>query len=344
MTAQKDLKKRIRARMARTGESYTAAREHVLRAREETNDATPCDETVEAALLKVNERSARVRVLGQKSELTLRGSGITLAAPGQIATVKLTKRWTWRGDDYASGSVEGVRTDVSRLGLTPLPLVELGSDDFAEHEDGYGRDPRLAALWERHAGRLRPAVELDAIAWEGRRAAESEDFDDTPVSDAAELWAEGERSEARELLMEVLGDDLRCIDAHAHLGNWVSERSPKGALVHYEIGIGIAELSLRDAPRDCVLPWSAMYNRPLLRCLDGLGYALWRLDRRAEAAAAFERVCALNPLDHQGARFAWLAVSSGERWEDFAAREDERDEWTDDEDLDHDLKGLDLLH
>ncbi len=32
------------------------------------------------------------------------------------------KRWTWRGDAYASGRVESARTDVTMLGLEPLPL------------------------------------------------------------------------------------------------------------------------------------------------------------------------------------------------------------------------------
>ena len=318
MTAHKDLKKRIRARMARTGERYAAAREHVLREREESEDGVAVDEIVEAAVLKVNERSARVRVLGASDELTVRAPELAFVAPGQIATLRLIKRWTWRGDAYASGQLIDVKTDIARLRLTPLPLEVVGPQSFSEHELGNGEDEALAALWARHTGRPRIAVELDIIAWEGPRAAESDDFDDTPISDAAELWSDGEHEEARALVMEVLAEDLRCIDGHAHLGNWMLDRDPKRALVHYEIGIAIGELSLRAAPDDYVLPWGLLYNRPFLRCLNGQGLALWKLGRVEEAAATFERMCALDPNDDQGARFCWSAVRAGERWEDFA--------------------------
>lgn len=252
MTAHKDLKKRIRARMARTGERYAAAREHLLREREQAQDGVAVDEVVQAAVLKVSERSARVRVLGQTDELTVRAPELACVAPAQIATLRLTKRWTWRGDAYASGQLIDVKTDIARLGLTPLPLEIVRPEDFSDHELGYGEDEALAALWARHTGRPRIAVELDIIAWEGPRAAESDDFDDTPISDAAELWAGGEHEEARALVMEVLAEDLRCIDGHAHLGNWMFDRDPKRALVHYEIGIAIGELSLRAAPHDFV--------------------------------------------------------------------------------------------
>ena len=56
--------------------------------------------------------------------------------------------------------------------------------------------------------------------------------------------AVGDYAGATRLLMDILCQDLRCIDAHAHLGNWELERSPARAMVHYEIGIRIGELSL----------------------------------------------------------------------------------------------------
>ena len=139
MTTQKDLKKRIRARMDRTGERYTTARTHVLREQGEM-DGVAVDEVVEAAVLKSNARSARVRVLGQTEELTVRASELAFVAPGQIVTLKLSKRWTWRGDEYASGRLLDVATNVARLGLTPLPLSSCGLHDFDVGEHGYGED------------------------------------------------------------------------------------------------------------------------------------------------------------------------------------------------------------
>jgi hypothetical protein len=68
----------------------------------------------------------------------------------------------------------------------------------------------------------------------------------------AELAAAGDPEGARKILMAVLATDLCCIDAHAHLGNLEFEPSPERAIVHYEIGIRIAELSLRALQSECV--------------------------------------------------------------------------------------------
>ena len=131
----------------------------------------------------------------------------------------------------------------------------------------------------------------------------------------------GDLDAARELLMETLGADLRCIDAHAHLGNLVFDRSPERAMLHYEIGIRIGELSL-PAGFDGLLVWGRIYNRPFLRCLHGYGLCLWRLGRLTEAEQVFERILALNPNDNQGVRFCWNDVRQGRAWEEMRARED----------------------
>jgi hypothetical protein len=47
--------------------------------------------------------------------------------------------------------------------------------------------------------------------------------------------------------------DLRCLDAHAHLGNFVFDHSPEEALRHYEVGLRMGELSL-DNGFEGVLP------------------------------------------------------------------------------------------
>lgn len=107
------------------------------------------------------------------------------------------------------------------------------------------------------------------------------DPEDNPTCDAAELVEKGDIEGARELLMDALLHDLRCIDAHAHLGSLAFDQSPKRAMAHYEIGIRIGELSL---PRDFhgVLVWGRLYNRPFLRCLHGFGLlpVASRADRR----------------------------------------------------------------
>lgn len=321
MTKQSDWKARIRARMAKTGESYAAARAAMLRGRPENAAATAAGEpeTIEAVVLKINDGSARVRVLGESGELTVRvgGVGFERTAPGQIATLRLDRRWTWHGDPYASGTVHAVRTDLAKLGLEPLPVEDHGYDDPAEWAEPNGEEQPWSVLWDRWTGRPRRSFELHAIAWKGRAAFESNDPEDAPIAEASELRETGDEESAYSIVMDVLGDDLRCLDAHAHLGNWMLDRSPARAMVHYEIGVGIGELSLKGLGEDLMLPWAALYNRPFLRCLHGQGLAAWRLGRMDEAERVFARIYALNPNDNQGVRFCWHAVREGTRWEDF---------------------------
>jgi hypothetical protein len=130
MTKQRDLKKLIRQRQVKTGEAYTTARLHVLGGNSEPL-GTPTDDgqaepplRVEAVVLKVSDQSARVRIFGETEQVTLRTSGYDAwnIVPRQIATVHVGRRWTWRGDPYASGKIESARVDIPKLGLDPLPL------------------------------------------------------------------------------------------------------------------------------------------------------------------------------------------------------------------------------
>ncbi len=319
MTAKKDLKKIIRDRQKKTGESYTAARAHVIRDRSEipknATDAAPVQ--VEAVVLKVNARSARIRIVGEDEQITFRSPDLLRIVPGQVAHVVLEKHWTWRGDQYATGRVQDVGIDIAKLGLDPLPLEGGELDDVARYCDPYELPDPYAPLWKQLTAKPRPSFEFDGIAWGAFPGLEP---DENPTCDAAELAEAGDLTAARELLMDVLCEDLRCIDAHAHLGNWVFERAPARALAHYEIGIRIGELSL-PPNFDGLLVWGRIYNRPFLRCLHGYGLSLWRLGRLEEARAVFERVLSLNPADHQGVRFCRYDVRRGRSWDEMQERE-----------------------
>jgi tetratricopeptide (TPR) repeat protein len=314
MTAQSDLKNIVRERQQKTGESYTTARRHVMRARAALlglPEATPSpapDPHVDAVVLKVNERSARVRILGEAAEVTFRSSDACDLVPGHIATLKLTKRWTWRGDAYANGSVASTVLDVARLGLVALPLEDGDLLDAREIYEPHRAPDPYAPLWRKLTSRPRPAFQFDPIAW---GAFPGEDAEESAACRASELLGAGDEDGARELLMDVLHRDLRCIDAHGHLGNLEFDRNPDGALLHYEVGIAIGELSL---PRgfDGFLPWNRLYNRPFLRCLHGYALCLWRLGRAREAQLVFERILSLNPNDNQGVRVCWALP--GLRW------------------------------
>lgn len=117
------------------------------------------------------------------------------------------------------------------------------------------------------------------------------------------------------LLMDLCHADLRCLDAHSHLGNLAFDRWPEHAIHHYEAGLRIGELSF-DASFDGVLPWGLIDNRPFLRCLHGYGLCLWRLRRFDEAARIFDRMLRLNPFDNQGVRFVAGSVRKKKKWED----------------------------
>lgn len=122
--------------------------------------------------------------------------------------------------------------------------------------------------------------------------------------------------------MKLCDADLRCLDAHAHLGNFVFDHRPKEAIRHYEAGVRIGELSLGPA-FDGLLPWGHVDNRPFLRCMHGFGVCLWRLGRFDEAEGVFDRMLWLNPSDNLGlgVRFLVDEMRSRKRWED---RRDER--------------------
>ena len=107
--------------------------------------------------------------------------------------------------------------------------------------------------------------------------------------------------------------DLRCLDVHAHLGNFIFDSLPEKAILHYNVGMKIGELSL---PKDFngVLLWAHIDNRPFFRCLHGYGLCLWRLGRFKEAEKVFERMLWLNPPDNQGARFTIYLVKDKKPW------------------------------
>lgn len=327
MTAHRDFKNIIRERQAKTGESYTAARRHVARARAEllglaADESTGvAKERADAVVIKVNDRSARVRVLGEDGEITFRSSDACDLVPGHIATLVVKKRWTWKGDAYASGDVESSKLDVARLGLTPLAFTGGDLVNLRKVYEPYRAPDPYAPLWRRFTAKPRPAFEFEPLAW---GAFPGDEPGENDVCDAAELAQAGDEEGARTLLMDILHRDLRCIDAHAHLGNLEFDRNPAGALLHYEVGIAIGELSVPKG-FDGLIIWGRIYNRPFLRCLHGAALCLWRLGRAVEAQIIFERILALNPNDNQGVRFLWNDLLQGRSWEEMNARDDEEE-------------------
>ena len=117
------------------------------------------------------------------------------------------------------------------------------------------------------------------------------------------------------VLQKCMASDLRCLDAHAHLGNLLFDRDPARALRHYHVGVALGELTV-PADTTAVLPWAMTDNRPFLRCLHGVALSLWKLGQHAAAAAMMDRVLWLCPSDNLGVRFIIEAVLRGEPWTD----------------------------
>lgn len=269
------------------------------------------DKPVDMIVLAVRQNALRCRLLETSREITFRCRGVWRVVPGEIITVRADRQWRYGGHSYLTGDLKSSRLDAEALGLVPLDLFEQGTWDPAEQywgEEGEPLEDWAVPLVERGP---RPQFEMEQVV-PGRVLS---DPDDDPILRAVELGAAGRLGEARRLLMDLLAADLRCLDAHAHLGTHVFEHDPRQAFQHYSAGVRIGERSL-GVGFDGVLPWGLIDNRPFMRCLHGFGLCLWRLGRLGEAATVFERLLWLNPSDNQGARFLNPAVRAGEPWED----------------------------
>ena len=271
---------------------------------------------IELVVLSIKERAARCRLSGTDRVISLRASRLWDIVPGEIAVVKPRKQWSYAGHPYLSGEIESARLDVAALGLMPLKLEDQGLWTPDEHY--WGEEDEPIEEWAKPiiARGPRPTFEVEQIV-PGR---DPDDFDSDPICESNDLKDAGDGAAAYKILMELCHADLRCLDAHAHLGNFVFDNRPKDAIRHYDVGVRIGELSLAS-DFDGLLPWGHIDNRPFLRCMQGFGLCLWRLKQFEEAERIFDRMLWLNPSDNQGVRFLIDEVRAKTAWED---REEER--------------------
>jgi len=273
--------------------------------------AVELDGPVELVVMSVKQMAARCRLLGGDRTFTLRAGGRWDVVPGEIAVVRPAKQWTYAGNPYLSGVLESTRLDAGALGLVPLRLKERGLWNPAEHY--WGEDDEPIEEWAKPviARGPRPQFEMEQVL----PGADSGDPFSDPIGESNDRKDSGDGAGAYKLLMDLCQSDLRCLDAHSHLGNFAFDHRPEDAIRHYEAGFRIGELSLGDA-FDGLLPWGRIDNRPFLRCMHGFGLCLWRLKRFEEAGRIFDRMLWLNPSDNQGVRFLVDQVRAKDAWED----------------------------
>lgn len=284
-------------------------------ARQSRSAALQLDVKVELAVLSVTRKVARCRLLDSVQVVTLRARRLWEVVPGEIAVVKPGKQWKYGGQLHLAGPIESARMDAAALGLVPLKIEDRGPWEPSEHYWGEADEP--IENWAK-----------PIIAWGRRRefemeqvlpGADSSDLSSDPIIESNERKESGDIDGAHRILVDLCRADLRCLDAHAHLGNLVFDGRPKGAIRHYEAGFRIGELSLGEG-FDGLLPWSRIDNRPFLRCMHGYGLCLWRLGRFGEAARIFDRMLWLNPSDNQGVRFLIDEVRAKIRWKNSRNR------------------------
>ena len=282
-----------------------------MRQHKATAEDLDLSQPIELVALSVKERGARCRLLGSHRVITLRASGLWDVVPGEIVTVKPRKQWRYSGHPYLSGEIGSSRLDVRALGLEPLRLEDRGTWDPKEHYWGEEDDPIEEWIKPIIAHGPRPDIVMEQVL----PGADPDDPFADPITECNDRHDAGDRLGAERTLMELCQSDLRCLDAHAHLGNLVYDRRPEDAIRHYEVGLRIGELSLGD-DFDGVLRWGHIDNRPFLRCMHGYGLCLWRLERFDEAERVFDRMLWLNPSDNQGVRFVNDDVRARRSWEE----------------------------
>ena len=265
-------------------------------------------------VLAVKQRATKCRIVPGGEIVLLRP--VVNEVEGELITVRPNKIWRYRKMNNMTGKIVARRIDIPALGLTPLLLRD---EEIWDPQEQY---------WAEEYQPLEPCFK-PIIEYGKRSSFEMEQiipFDNPekctdPIWEAADAHQAGDYETAYRLIEKVLIADLRCLDAHAHLGAWdLNQNDASGytldrARRHYEVGIGIGELSF---PSGCniVLPWIRIDNRPFLRCLHGYGLCLWRMGQFEQARQVFEKMLWLNPSDNQGARFLLDEVEARRPWHD----------------------------
>ena len=202
----------------------------------------------------------------------------------EIFEVEPEKEWTYKKTPYISGKIISQRIDIPALELELLPVhcIDKRKQEFKLEQVILGT--------------------------------QNYEMDD-PITDEVELKNMGRMDEAWDLLYHVIKQDLRCIDAHVHMGHFkfgdgLSAYWVKQSLKHFTMGAELGHYFLGYS-FDGKLPWSAIDNRPYLRALHGQCLCYWALGNYKAAADIAHSLLKLNKSDNQGIRFILPEIEAG---------------------------------
>ncbi|MDB3935689.1 hypothetical protein N9383_03090, partial [Granulosicoccus sp.] len=257
------------------------------KARQEDLDLT---KPVKLIVLRVKERAARCRLPTSSRIITLRARDCWQSVPGQLVTVEPNKHWVHSGHPYLSGKISSWHIDAAKLQLEPLKLYQFGTLEMAR---SITAEPVLVSdVRGTDENGTQMVFEMQQIL----PCKDPDDLEYDPIILVNELREIEQFEEARSLLARLLETDLRCLDAYAHLGSMCFDREVHRALQHFELGMRIGQLGINDS-FDGLLPWFKLDNRPFLRCLNGYGLCLWRLEKWDEAQMTFQTLLDLDSYD-----------------------------------------------
>ncbi len=236
------------------------------------------------------------RLLGASETFPFRGKDNWQLQPAELVHATLTKPWRPTGGRAMWARMDKREFNVPALNLAPLKLL-----------DEHPWDPSTPSAIK--VGRCL-SYEMEVVTPRWNPADPSTD----PIELAVELNAGYDFEGARQVLYGLLVQDLRCLDAFAHLGAFEFDRNITRN-EHFDIGYQIGALSLGE-DFNGVLPWARLGNRPFLRCMHGHGLTLWRRKNFEEAHAVLQSLLRLNPMDNQGVRFILDDIKAHKTWED----------------------------
>lgn len=300
-----------RGKQPRSGDAIAAGED--LR-EEEVAQPGGGSNTRELVVFSVGTRVTACRFLdgGEDASVHLSSWELLQLIPGEILTLEIRRTWNYRKQLHVSGKMLAHGLEISRLDLTPLRLTDQGEWDphefFEEELAGQDEEELPDYYVPILAAGVRPEFEMEQVV-----PGDLDPSADGPILEAVYAKDMDDPSRAEGILMNLLREDLRCLDAYAHLGNLYIDGQTKKAIRFYQTGLDVAALSFPPAFNG-VLPWGLMDNRPYLRCLHGYGLCLWRLERFGKAEEVFERMLWLNPPDNQGARFLITEVREKQSW------------------------------